>query len=146
MTSGPKPAALGVEVVDVFGLLGAVAVADAVEAGEVCAGLGGCADVVDRHRVFGVGQRDLGDLGAGLGALVYGLADNAHDLGIGPVDEVFLWKADAKPLERGAFERGGEVWHRLLGRCAVIRVATGENRHEERGVRDVLRHRSDLVE
>jgi hypothetical protein len=46
------------------GVFRAIAVADTVEAGQVGAGLGGGEDVVGRHGVAGMGERDLLDLGA----------------------------------------------------------------------------------
>ena len=68
----------------------AQAVADAVIAGEVGRGLGRRDDVVGRQRVFGVRQRDVDDLGAGVLQPGLALLPQRLDLGRHAVDAVFL--------------------------------------------------------
>ena len=84
--------------------LDAQAVADAVVAGEVGRGLGRGDDVIGRQRIFGVRQRDLDDLGAGVAQPVDALLPDRVDLGRDAVDPIFL--RDADPL---AAHVGGEV-------------------------------------
>ena len=78
----------------------AQAVADAVIAREVGRRLGRRDDVVGRQRVFGVRQRDVDDLGAGVLQPGDALLPERLDLLRHAVDAVFLRDADLHALDR----------------------------------------------
>ena len=111
-----------------------MAVADAVKARKVGAGLGRRDDVVDGHRVFGVGQRDIDDFGPGIRALPDCRLDDFRDLRRGAGNEVFPRQADAEPLQGCAAHGGCEVGHRIQGRGAVVRVRAEKRLREKGGV------------
>ena len=135
-----------VEVEHVVAPVGPVAVAHAVEAREVRARLGGSDDVIDGHRVFGMRQAHLHDLRAGVGARLHGGVRNGLHLGVEPVDEVLLRKAELHALQRSTLKRLRVVGDGDVGRGAVHLVVAREDLEEEGCVRNTLRHGANLVE
>ena len=92
-------AGAAVMVEEIGGVLGAMAVADAVEAGEIGGGLGGGEDVIDGHGVIGVREGDFDDLGAEGFVMLDGAQDGGVYLGVDAVDEILAGHAEADAFE-----------------------------------------------
>ena len=73
-----------------------MAEADAVEAREIGAGLGGGDDVVGGDGVAGVGERDGDDDGALGFELIEGGVDSGADFGVQALFKIFGGNADSK--------------------------------------------------
>ena len=134
-----------VEIEDVGGVGGAVAVADAVEAGEVGGGFGRGDDVVGGDGVFGVGQGNFHQLGTLGGEGLDGFFDLGADAGVDAVAEIFLRDAEFEAFH-AVVERGEVVGHRDVEAGGVRGIEAGDGLQDERGVFDRLRERADLVE
>lgn len=79
---------------DVIGLGTPIAVADAIEAGEVRGRFGGSDDVVGRYGIFGMRERNFDDLGA-LGLEIgSGFFNTGANAGIDSIGEVFFRQAE----------------------------------------------------
>ena len=145
-TSAPKPfgAGLLVHADDVAARL-AQAVAHAVIAREVRRGLRRRHDVIGRQRVFGVRQRHLDDVRAGVLEPGDALLPQRVDLGGHAVEPVFLRDADGHALDRLA-ERRLVVRHRAIDRGRILRIVPGHRAQQDRGVAHRARDRAGLVE
>ncbi len=146
-TSGPKPSCprLRVEVAQPFRVLGAVAVADAVVAGEVGRGLCGRDDVVGRQRVAGMWQRHLPELRAEPLVRLRRRFHRGPDLGVHAVDEVLARHADAHS-GHARLEICVVVGRVELRGGGVARVVPGDDLQQRRHVAHRPGHGPDLVE
>ena len=78
-------------------LVGAVAVMDAVVAGQIAGGLAGGDDVVGGHGVLAVRQRNLLDLRPERLVDAHRLADRRFDLGVQPFAEMLAHQPQPQP-------------------------------------------------
>ena len=134
-----------IEIKDVSGIGGAVAVADAVEAGQVRRRFRRGDDVVGGDGVLGVGEGNLDNFSTLGGEGLDGSLDISADAGIDPVAEVFFGDAELEAIY--AIVKGGEVvGHRDIEAGGIRRIKSGDGLENARGIFDGLRERADLVE
>ena len=151
LVAEPFAARLLVGRIDVCRVRAAVAVADAVEPRQVRARLGRGDDVVARHGVFRVRQRDV-DEGRAEGT--EHLDGVVHDLLDGGVHAfklvVFLRKADLHAVEaRICFERpqvGGKSFRLLRQARRILLVVTGDQVENRGGIPHGAGKRANLVQ
>jgi len=139
-------AAGGVKVDEVFGGFGAVAVVDAIVAGEIAGGFGGGNDVIGGDAILGVRERDI-DKGCALGFVpLDGGLDRGFDFRVHAFDvEEFLGESDAEALQRGV--EIGEIIGGGFGPAGGIAgIVAGDDLKEEGGVFDGEGHGADLIE
>ena len=101
--------------------LGAVAVADAVIAGEVGRRLGRGDDVIGGEGVFRVGERDVHDLGPGVAQHGGAVGPKLFNLGRHTIQAIFARHANAQPLHTPRTRRG-EIRHGLIGAGGILGV------------------------
>jgi len=142
--------ALGVHVVQAVVLRGAIAVAHAVEAGQVGAGLGRGDDVVGRHRQLHVGQAHFHHLGTEGLVLLDGGLDGGHHGGVTAFAEELLGQADLEAGQGLGGSRGvqfpGVVLHRAFQAGGILGVEAGHGVEQEAAILGGAGHGAGLVE
>ena len=121
------------------------AVANPVEPCEVARRLGGRDEIVDRHRVLGVGKRYV-DQGCALffESAQSGLDSRANVGILKPIEQV---ANHADPQSLDAMVARSDVVSRLpVGRSRVTPIVAGDHLEQLRRLPNRARHRSDLVE
>ena len=134
-----------VVVEQVAGVFGAVAVAHAVEAGEVRRGLGGGDDVVNSDRVLRVGQRDGDEFGPELFAELDGGLDFFADALVHAIDEILGGDAELHAFQVTA-EIRGEILGRDIERGGVVRVFSGNGVEDRGAIAGATADGADLIE
>ena len=117
---------------------GAMAVADAVEAGKVRRGFRRGDDVVGGDGVLGVGQGNLDDFRALGGEFLDGGLDVFADAGVDAFAKVFLGNAEFEAFH-AVVEAGEVIGDRGVEAGRVERIAAGDGLEDERGVLNALR-------
>ena len=119
-------------------LVGAIAVMDAVVAGQVAGGLAGGDHVIDGHGILAVRQRDLLHLGPQRLVHPDRLADRRFDLGVQPRAEMLADQADPQVFQRLA-QRLAVGRHGPIDRGAVVRIVPGQDFQQQGDVLDACR-------
>ncbi len=139
-------AALGEKGQRVFRLFTAVAVAHAIETGEIGGGFSCGYDIVNRHSQLRVRQGDVDNLAALALIPIDSIFDIGFDLGVDALTEELLRDAELPGALR-LFQRGSVVRLALWGdRSRVEIVLTQHGLHKERGVFDRAGERTYLIE
>jgi len=126
--------------------LGAVAVADPIEAAEVAGDLAGADQVVGVDGIAGVGKADFPDLRALAGEHLEGLLQKTAHARLEAFTEVLVGEADAEPLEVLRSEGGQALRAGKVGGGAVQGVPAGHDAQSEGHIRGGDGDGADLVQ
>ena len=122
-----------------------MAEADTFVAGKVGTGLGGGDQIVGRHGIIGMGQRDIYEFGAqppiGFDGGVHGLLD----IGVEPGNEILPGQADPEPLDT-VRECRNVIRHGQIDAGGILGIVTGQRPQHDGTVGHIAGQRSDLVQ
>lgn len=134
-----------IEVEDIGGFGGTLAVANAVEAGKIRGGFSSGDDVISSDGILGVGQRDFDNFGSLRGESLNRSFDVFADAGVDAFAKILFGNTEFKTLD-AVVEVGEVIWNFGIEAGRVEWVAAGDDLEDAGGVLDGLGERADLVE